>query len=84
MLENYLAIAIAGVGIIIGIGILPFSYWLREKIERFKHRQKYYICKTCGWEVLKTEAKISGHADDSTYGLHVHCGNCGLIIETHI
>ncbi len=59
---------------------LAIIAWIREQLRR----RKYYICSECGWEVLKTEAKISGYADDRNYGLHVHCGKCGKIIETFI
>jgi hypothetical protein len=52
-------------------------------IREHLRRRKYYRC-TCGWEILKTDAKLSGYPDDIMYGLHVHCGRCGLIIQTHI
>ncbi len=59
---------------------LALIAWIKEQWRR----RKYYHCDDCGWEVLKTEAKISGYADDRNYGLHVHCGRCGKIIETFI
>ncbi len=58
---------------------LALIAWIKEQWRR----RKYYHCNLCGWEVLKTEAKYSGWPDD-TYGIHVHCGNCGHIIDAFI
>jgi DNA-directed RNA polymerase subunit RPC12/RpoP len=59
---------------------LALIVWIKEQWRR----RKYYHCDDCGWEVLKTEAKISGYASDHNYGRHVHCGKCGKIIETFV
>ena len=51
-----------------------FRRWLRSR--------RYYRC-ICGFEVLKSEAKVSG-GFGYWHGFHVHCPRCGLIIAEEV
>jgi uncharacterized Zn finger protein len=55
--------------------MIGFRLWLRGL--------RYYRCDKCGFEVLKSEAKLSG-GSGCEFGWHVHCPQCGLIIAADL
>jgi len=46
-------------------------------------REKVYVCKKCGYVLLKRDAVVSGW-DSEGSSTHVHCPGCGKIIARYV
>lgn len=53
-------------------------------VRRWLRGIRYYRCGCCGFEVLKSEAVLSGFPDDARVGVHVYCPACGEIVVSHL